>query len=102
MMLCAFGSGVGNEALSPGTRWLREIGRSSYEIYLCHMLVVLGLIGWLKRMQPATKTIALWYIVLLLLSILLGYLVSRFYSEPLNRRLRSPAQRGYLSVRTIA
>ena len=102
MMLLAFGGGVGNEALSRGTRWIREIGRSSYEIYLFHMLVVLGLIGVLKRMHPAMKTIALWYIVLLLLSILLGYLVSRFYSEPLNRRLRSPAHGGYLSARTIA
>jgi peptidoglycan/LPS O-acetylase OafA/YrhL len=91
MMLLAFGAGVGNEALSPGTRWLREIGRCSYEIYLFHMLVVLGIIGWLKRMHPAMKTISVWYVVMLVLSVLLGYLVSRFYSEPLNRRLRSPA-----------
>ena len=66
------------------------------------MLVVLGLIGLLKRMHPAMKTVPLWYIVMLLLSIVLGYLVSRFYSEPLNRRLRSPAQGVYSNARTMA
>jgi peptidoglycan/LPS O-acetylase OafA/YrhL len=89
MMLLAFGSGVGNQALSFGTRWLRAIGRCSYEIYLFHMLVVLGLIGLFKRMHPALKMIPLWYITMLLLSVSLGYAVSRLYSEPLNRRLRS-------------
>jgi peptidoglycan/LPS O-acetylase OafA/YrhL len=89
MMLLAFGSGVGNQALSFGTRWLRAIGRCSYEIYLFHMLVVLGLIGLFKRMHPALKTIPLWYLAMLLLSVSLGYAVSLFYSEPLNRRLRS-------------
>jgi peptidoglycan/LPS O-acetylase OafA/YrhL len=89
MMLVAFGSGVGNQALSFGTRWLRAIGRCSYEIYLFHMLVVLGLISLFKRMHPAPKTIPLWYITMLLLSVSVGYAVSRLYSEPLNRRLRS-------------
>lgn len=102
MMLVAFGSGVGNEGFSRGTRWLREIGRCSYEIYLFHMFVVLGLMSLFKRLHPAMKTIPLWYIVMLLLSVLLGYIVSRFYSEPLNRRLRASAQGGYLSARTIA
>jgi hypothetical protein len=40
--------------------------------------------------------------VMLLLSVVLGYVVSRFYSEPLNRRLRSPAHGGYSSARTAA
>jgi peptidoglycan/LPS O-acetylase OafA/YrhL len=103
MILLAFGGGVGNGALSRGTRWLREIGRCSYEIYLFHMLVVLGIIGLLKRTHPAMKTIPMWYLVMLLLSVLLGYMVSRLYSEPLNRRLRaSAAHGGYLSARTIA
>jgi len=90
LMLLAFGSGVGNGALSRGTHWLRVIGHSSYEIYLFHMLVVLGLMGLFKWIQPPTTMIAVWYVEMLLLSVFLGYTVSASYSEPLNRRLRSP------------
>jgi len=88
LMLLALGSGVGNQLLAQGTGWLRLIGRSSYEIYLVHMLVVLGLMNLFKAIQPATSTIPLWYGAMLGLSLLLGYLVSRWYSEPLNSRLR--------------
>jgi peptidoglycan/LPS O-acetylase OafA/YrhL len=102
MMLLAFGSGVGNGALSRGTHWLRVIGRSSYEIYLFHMLVVLGLMGLFKRLQPPTTTIATWYVAMLLLSVLLGCIVSGFYSEPLNRRLRSRGLSAHRDVRSPA
>jgi peptidoglycan/LPS O-acetylase OafA/YrhL len=61
-----------------------------------------GPIRWLKRMHPQMKAIPMWYVVMLLLSVLLGYVVSRFCSEPLNRQLRSPVHGGYSSARTIA
>ncbi len=88
LMLLALGSGVGNGAMSRGTVWLRAIGRSSYEIYLVHMLVVLGLMELFKSLKPAVSMIAFWYLAMLLLSIALGLLISRYYSDPLNRRLR--------------
>ena len=88
MVLVALGSGVGNRALSTGTRWLRAVGQSSYEIYLFHMLIVLGLTDLYRRIPPARAMIPLWYVGMLLLSVIIGYGVSRFYSEPLNRRLR--------------
>ncbi len=88
LVLVALGSGVGNEVLSRGTGWLRAIGRSSYEIYLFHMLIVLGLMGLFKRLQPPTSTIPVWYLAMLLLSVLLGMVLSRFFSEPLNHWLR--------------
>jgi peptidoglycan/LPS O-acetylase OafA/YrhL len=88
MMLLALGSGVGNALLSRGTGWLRHIGRSSYEIYLVHMLVVLGLMNLFKAWQAATGTIPLWYGAMLVGSLLLGHALSRWYSEPLNARLR--------------
>lgn len=89
MMLVTLGNGVGNATLSLGTRWVRVIGRSSYEIYLVHMLVVLGLMGLFKRLQPATSMIPLWYLAMFLLSVLIGLAISRYYSEPLNRLLRA-------------
>jgi peptidoglycan/LPS O-acetylase OafA/YrhL len=89
LMLLALGGGVGNASLSIGTGWVRIVGRSSYEIYLFHMLVVLGLIALFKRLKPATSMIPLWYLAMLVLSVLTGLLISKYYSEPLNLRLRS-------------
>jgi peptidoglycan/LPS O-acetylase OafA/YrhL len=88
LMLVALGSGVGNHALSRGTGWLRLLGRASYEIYLVHMLIVLGLIGVFKQIQRPTSEIPLWYAAMLLLSLALGYGVFRGFSEPLNEWLR--------------
>lgn len=88
LMLVAFGSGVGNAAMAKGTRWLRMLGRCSYEVYLFHMLIVLGLIA-VARQLHVRHAFPLWYAAMLGGSILLGYLIAMSYSEPLNRRIRS-------------
>jgi peptidoglycan/LPS O-acetylase OafA/YrhL len=89
MMLIAMSQGIGHEVLARGTGWLRSVGRSSYEIYLTHMLVILGLMPRIVAAKPETPAIIAWYVVLLIASVALGYLVQRVYSEPLNRALRS-------------
>lgn len=89
LMVIAFGSGVGNATMARGTGWLRAIGRCSYEIYLFHMLVVLDLIAILRQAHAPRGTFPLWYGAMLGGSILLGYLIARIYSEPLNRRIRA-------------
>jgi peptidoglycan/LPS O-acetylase OafA/YrhL len=89
MMLVPLGKGVGNRAMTIGTGWLRAIGRWSYEIYLFHMLVILGLMTWFKQEERSGFAIVATYGVMLLASIALGWLVARFFSEPLNRRLRA-------------
>jgi peptidoglycan/LPS O-acetylase OafA/YrhL len=73
--------------MTRGTGWLRGIGRCSYEIYLFHMLIVLGLIAVVRRLH-VSGAFSLWYAAMLGGSILLGYLIARLYSEPLNRRIR--------------
>jgi peptidoglycan/LPS O-acetylase OafA/YrhL len=80
---------VGNVAFARGTGWLRVIGRCSYEIYLFHMLIVLGLIAIVRHVPSAQRTFPLWYVAMLAGSILLGYLIAQVYSEPLNRRIRA-------------
>jgi len=89
LMVMAFGSGVGNAAMARGTGWLRAIGRCSYEIYLFHMLIVLGLIATVRQMHVTRGAFPLWYGAMLCSSVLLGYLIARIYSEPLNRRIRA-------------
>ena len=88
LILVALGNDVGNSVLSRGTAVVRWIGRCSYEIYLTHMFVILGVMSILERLQIAPSTIPLWYCAMLLLSIALGSLVARGFSEPMNRALR--------------
>lgn len=61
---------------------------TSYEIYLWHMLAVLGLIPFVVKSQPVAS-IPIWYFAFLLSSVALGLTVQKFYSEPMNRFLRA-------------
>ena len=88
LMVVAFGNGTGNAAMARGTGWLRAIGRCSYEIYLFHMPIVLGLIAVVRQTYAPRAALPVWYGAMLAASILLGYVVARSYSEPLNRRIR--------------
>jgi peptidoglycan/LPS O-acetylase OafA/YrhL len=99
LMLVPLGKGVGNRALAFGTTWLRAIGRWSYEIYLFHMLPILALMAWFNQRDRSGVFLVGMYVVMLLVSTGLGYLVSRYFSEPLNRRLRRT--RGYGSPRPV-
>jgi peptidoglycan/LPS O-acetylase OafA/YrhL len=71
------------------TASIRWFGRNSYEVYLTHMFVV----TWGIQIFEAAGVRVIWtpflYVGLLVLAGLLGALVARFYSEPLNRRLRA-------------
>lgn len=67
---------------------LRWMGRCSYELYLFH-IVVLGLMRAL--VPPETvfgNTKLLMLLVMLALSCLISYLITKWYSEPVNKRLR--------------
>jgi peptidoglycan/LPS O-acetylase OafA/YrhL len=93
LMLVALGKGIGNRTLSKGTSWLRALGRWSYEIYLFHMLPLIGLIAWFKQSERSGAAIVTTYVLMLAASIALGFLISRYFSEPLNRRLRGQVAR---------
>jgi peptidoglycan/LPS O-acetylase OafA/YrhL len=93
LTLLAVANDVGNRSLARFTGWIQFVGRSSYEIYLTHMFVVLGVMQLYKTIAPATPLFPAWYAAMLLLSIALGYAVARFYSEPANAAVRQRAQR---------
>jgi peptidoglycan/LPS O-acetylase OafA/YrhL len=67
---------------------LITLGRRSYEVYLTHMFVVFALFGVFKAAGATLGAIPILFISIILVSGLLGELVARFYSEPMNRWLR--------------
>lgn len=92
LVLIGLARGVVNATSSRGTAWLRLAGRCSYEIYLTHMFVVLALMHLFRDLfgpRPAdSAAYFVTYAVMLVLSVLSGYVVERWFSDPLNRVLR--------------
>ena len=76
-------------AFSRSTAFLRWFGRNSYEVYLTHMLVVWPMVGLFFHFHQGLNMAVLWFLATTALTGLLGWFVARFYSEPMNRRLRS-------------
>ena len=83
-------------AAAAETRWksphvilpLITLGRRSYEVYLTHMFVVFTLFGLFKSAGLPLGAVPALFIGVILISGLLGELVARFYSEPMNRWIR--------------
>lgn len=83
-------------AAAAQTRWkspcimlpLITLGRRSYEVYLTHMFVVFALFALFKSAGRSLGAVPVLFISVILISGLLGELVARFYSEPMNRRIR--------------
>jgi peptidoglycan/LPS O-acetylase OafA/YrhL len=83
-------------AAAAETRWksprvilpLVTLGRRSYEVYLTHMFVVFALFGWFKSAGASLGAVPVLFIGVIVISGVLGELVARFYSEPMNRRIR--------------
>ncbi|HVP63614.1 MAG TPA: acyltransferase [candidate division Zixibacteria bacterium] len=77
--------GQGSRLFSP----LRWFGRNSYEIYLTHMMVIFPMLWVVKRIDPAWRCVVLWYAGTVLLTGVVGAAIARYFSEPMNRRLRA-------------
>lgn len=74
---------------SPFIRPLLRLGQRSYEVYLTHMFVVFAFFQlFLAAGKPLGAVPAL-FIAVILTSGFLGEAVAHFYSEPMNRFLRS-------------
>lgn len=79
---------LGAEWGIPGTGWLRSCGRLSYEIYLTHMFVVALVLRVFQRTGAGPWWGFLWYLPVLALSWLLGWVVARYVSVPSERAMR--------------
>ncbi len=64
------------------------LGRRSYEIYLTHMFVVFALLHFFLAAGKPMIGVPVFFLGVILLGALLGELVARFYSEPMNHWLR--------------
>ncbi|GBQ24211.1 acyltransferase family protein [Gluconacetobacter sacchari] len=74
---------------NPALRMIEWFGRQSYELYLFH-LIVLALLRSIVASASATGNLKLILLAIFMLgSALLAALIARFYSEPLNQRLRA-------------
>jgi peptidoglycan/LPS O-acetylase OafA/YrhL len=78
-----------SEYLHRSTAFLRWFGRNSYEVYLTHMFAVWPMVGLFFYFRQSIHLAPLWFLATLALAGTLGYVVARFYSEPLNRQLRT-------------
>jgi peptidoglycan/LPS O-acetylase OafA/YrhL len=67
---------------------LAKLGQRSYEVYLTHMFVVFALFAVFVRMGKPMIGVPALFITVIVIAGLLGELVARFYSEPMNRLLR--------------
>jgi peptidoglycan/LPS O-acetylase OafA/YrhL len=68
-------------------------GERSYEIYLTHMFAIFALFEIFLRAGKPMQAVPILFIAALLTSALLGNLTARFFSEPMNRRLRTGWER---------
>ncbi len=72
----------------PGLGWLRSCGRLSYEIYLTHMFCVFAIVDLARAsgLDPAWGFV--WYAPAIVASWLLGAVVARRFTQPVERGLR--------------
>ena len=83
-------------AAAAQTRWtgpriilpLMKLGQRSYEVYLTHMFVVFALFGLFRSAGQALQIVPVLFFAGILVSGVLGELVARVYSEPMNRLIR--------------
>lgn len=68
--------------------WLKNMGTYSYEIYLTHMFVVLLGVKAFKYMALGPHWLIPFILLVVIACYVLGMLLFRYFSEPLNRWLR--------------
>jgi peptidoglycan/LPS O-acetylase OafA/YrhL len=70
-------------------RVLAWLGSHSYELYLFHIIVLAAMRDFVKPSHLPMPAELLWLLLFLLLSTVLAAAIARYYSEPLNVRLRT-------------
>lgn len=80
---------------------LRQLGQRSYEVYLTHMFVVFAFFDFFVSRGKPLGAAPLLFVAVILISGVLGGLVARYYSDPMNRLLRSRFGEGSDRFRSV-
>lgn len=86
------------------SRALGWFGKTSYELYLFHIVVLAALRIAMQRDQLGYYAKPMWFALFMMVSAVSAGFIARFYSEPMNRRLRrvlapaASAQRAAVAV----
>lgn len=83
-------------AVAAQTQWrsprvlspLLKLGQRSYEVYLTHIFVVFALFGLFVKEGKPLRGVPTLFIAVIVIAGLLGEVVARFFSDPMNRLLR--------------
>ncbi len=83
-------------AVAAQTQWrsprlftpLVKLGQRSYEVYLTHMFLVYALFSLFVLIGKPMRVVPILFLSVILTAGLLGDAVARFFSDPINRRLR--------------
>lgn len=67
------------------------LGKNSYELYLFHIVILAILRTLIPRADMTNPLKPFWFALFIALSAAAAEIISRYYSEPLNRQLRSGA-----------
>ncbi len=70
---------------------LVKLGQRSYEVYLTHVFVVFAFFNYFVSIGKPMRAVPILFIAVILVSGILGEIVARFYSEPMNQLLRKRA-----------
>jgi peptidoglycan/LPS O-acetylase OafA/YrhL len=90
MVLAFYWSGaMGRTPRMWGFGWMCSYGRLSYEIYLTHMFVVIAMLWVFRSSDASMRWGVLWYAPTIAACWVLGWTVARFFSAPLDRRIRN-------------
>jgi peptidoglycan/LPS O-acetylase OafA/YrhL len=83
-------------AVAAQTQWssprilspLVKLGQRSYEVYLTHMFVVFALFSLFVSIDKPMLAVPALFFSVILIAGLLGDVIARFFSDPMNRHLR--------------
>lgn len=78
----------GQQTVPIHTRFLRFLGRNSYEVYLTHMFVVFLFVKGYQALNLSGEWAWMLYVSVIIISGILGDFVARYFSNPINIALR--------------